>query len=52
MPDTGVTEILVSTEQINETVKRLGAEITECYKGAGQELIVIGLLRGSFIFST
>lgn len=51
MPDTGVTDILVSTEQINETVKRLGEEITDYYRdNTEQELIVIGLLRGSFIF--
>ena len=50
MPETGITDILVSTEQINETVQRLGAEITEHYRGTEKELIVIGLLRGSFIF--
>ena len=50
MPDTGITEILVTEEQIRETVKRLGAEITERYKGRERELVVIGLLRGSFIF--
>jgi hypoxanthine phosphoribosyltransferase len=50
MPDTGITEILVTEEQIQETVKRLGAEITEHYKNTERELIVIGLLRGSFVF--
>jgi hypoxanthine phosphoribosyltransferase len=50
MPETGITEILVTEEQIQETVKRLGAEITEHFKNTERELIVVGLLRGSFVF--
>lgn len=50
MPDTGITEILVTEEQIRKTVQRLGAEITERYRNSERELVVIGLLRGSFIF--
>ena len=45
-----ITQILVSEEEINKTVQRLGAEITACYGQLDRELIVIGLLRGSFIF--
>lgn len=50
MPETGITDILVSEKEIQETVKRLGAEITERYRNTERELVVIGLLRGSFIF--
>lgn len=50
MPDTGITDILVSEDQIKEIVKRLGAEVTEHYRNTERELVVIGLLRGSFVF--
>ena len=50
MLEKGVTDILVSTEEIARTVERLGAEITEQYKDIDKELVVVGLLRGSFIF--
>lgn len=45
-----ITKILVSEEQIHKTVRRLGAEITAKYGQLDRELIVVGLLRGSFIF--
>lgn len=50
MPETGITDILVSEEQIQETVERLGAEITAHYRDTERDLVVIGLLRGSFVF--
>ncbi len=50
MPETGITEILVSEEEIRGVVARLGKEITEYYRQTERELVVIGLLRGSFIF--
>ncbi len=50
MLEAGITDILISEEQIQETVKRLGAEITERYKTTDRELVVVGLLRGSFVF--
>lgn len=45
-----ITKILVSEEEIKKTVQRLGMEITAYYGQLDRELIVIGLLRGSFIF--
>lgn len=45
-----ITKILVSEEEIEKTVSRLGAEITAQYGELDRELMVIGLLRGSFIF--
>ena len=41
-------EILISRESLQKRVEELGNQITEEYKG--KELIVIGVLRGSFIF--
>ena len=45
-----ITKILVSEKEIKEIVTRLGAEITKDYGNLERELMVIGLLRGSFIF--
>jgi hypoxanthine phosphoribosyltransferase len=45
-----ITKILVSEDEVNKTVRRLGAEITAHYGQLEQELMVIGLLKGSFIF--
>ncbi|MDQ8182614.1 hypoxanthine phosphoribosyltransferase [Pelagicoccus sp. SDUM812005] len=50
MSEQGLAKTLVSKEEIAAIVSRLGREITECYKDSDKELIVIGLLRGSFIF--
>ncbi|MCP4343326.1 MAG: hypoxanthine phosphoribosyltransferase [Desulfobulbaceae bacterium] len=45
-----ITKILVTEDEVKKTVERLGAEITSHYGQLERELIVIGLLRGSFIF--
>ncbi len=45
-----ITKILVSEDEVRNTVQRLGAEITAHYGQLDRELMVIGLLRGSFIF--
>ena len=45
-----ITKTLVSEDEVKSTVQRLGAEITTHYGQLERELIVIGLLRGSFIF--
>ncbi len=50
MPEQGLNAVLLSKEQIAGIVTRLGREITECYRDSDKELVVIGLLRGSFIF--
>ena len=50
MTEQGLEKILLSKEEISKIVARLGREITECYKDSEKELVVIGLLRGSFIF--
>lgn len=42
-------ETLFSREEIDTRVKELGKELTEYYKG--KDLVVVSLLRGSFIFA-
>lgn len=42
-------KVLFSAEQIKEAVQRLGKEISDTYKD--EEVIVVPLLRGSFIFA-
>ncbi|MDA7614070.1 hypoxanthine phosphoribosyltransferase [Verrucomicrobiales bacterium] len=50
MSEQGLEKKLISKEEIADIVGRLGREITECYEGSDKELIVVGLLRGSFVF--
>ncbi len=50
MTEQGLKKVLLSQEEIAEIVARLGREITGCYKDSKKELVVIGLLRGSFMF--
>ncbi len=45
-----ITRILVPEDEVKKIVKRLGQEITEFYGKLDEELLVVGLLRGSFIF--
>lgn len=45
-----ITQKLVAEDEVRTIVKRLGAEITAHYGEIDNELIVVGLLRGSFIF--
>ena len=46
----GLGKVLLSQEELREIVERLGREITATYQGSKNELLVIGLLRGSFLF--
>ncbi|THB79226.1 MAG: hypoxanthine phosphoribosyltransferase [Desulfobulbaceae bacterium] len=47
----GIKEVLISTERVEEIVAGLGQEITAYYRDQEKlDLIVIGLLRGSFVF--
>ena len=41
-------KVLISREELAEMVKKMGKQISEDY--AGKELVVIGVLRGAFIF--
>jgi hypoxanthine phosphoribosyltransferase len=50
MMESGIVKVLVTEEEVKNTVKRLGAEITAFYEQRDSDLLVIGLLRGSFVF--
>ena len=50
MPDKEIKKILIPEQDIGELVARLGREITEYYQEKGGELLVVGLLKGSFVF--
>lgn len=45
-----ISKVLVTEEEVRAIVKRLGTEITAHYGQPDRELMVVGLLRGSFIF--
>jgi len=47
-----IESIVYSKEDIEEMLKRLGKEITECYSESTKKrkLIFVGVLKGSFIF--
>lgn len=50
MEDYKIKKVLIPEDEVKEIVKRLGVQITEHYGKLEKELMVIGLLRGSFIF--
>ncbi len=50
MMESGIVKVLVTEEEVKNTVKRLGAEITAFYGQRDSDLLVVGLLRGSFVF--
>ncbi len=43
-------EVLITKEELENRVRELGIEITEYFTGKEEELIVVGLLRGSVVF--
>ncbi|WP_127959132.1 hypoxanthine phosphoribosyltransferase [Serratia microhaemolytica] len=43
-------ETMISAQQIAHRVAELGQQISEAYRQSGSEMVLIGLLRGSFIF--
>ncbi len=43
-----ISDILISTEEIQAINKRLGEEISKDYQD--QDLLVVGILKGSFLF--
>ena len=45
-----IQEVLVTEEQLKEVNERLGAKITEDFKG--KNLLVVGILKGSIYFMT
>ncbi|MGL4859433.1 MAG: hypoxanthine phosphoribosyltransferase [Enterobacteriaceae bacterium] len=43
-------EIMIPAEEIERRTKELGREISDHYRERGNPLLLIGLLRGSFVF--
>ncbi len=50
MSTEGIRSILIDEAEIRDVVARLGKEVTAHYSALGGDLVVIGLLRGSFVF--
>ena len=50
MSQSEIKRILLSETDIKHIVSKLGQEISAHYEKASEELVVVGLLRGSFIF--
>lgn len=42
--------VMISAEEIQAKVKQLGEQINAHYANSNKDLVLIGLLRGSFIF--
>ncbi|AZR74605.1 hypoxanthine phosphoribosyltransferase [Anoxybacter fermentans] len=45
-----IEEIILTEEQIQKRIEELGAEINAAYADKPEELIMVGVLRGGFIF--
>ncbi len=43
-------EVMISREAIAARIAELGKEISERYRDSGSEMVLVGLLRGSFMF--
>ncbi len=50
MLEKGISEVLIPEDEIARIVQHLGSEITQNYSEEGGELLVVGLLKGSFVF--
>ena len=46
-----IKSILVSEKQLEEITSRLAKHITEDYKGSERKLVILTILKGSFVFS-
>ncbi len=45
-----VTGTMISAEEIRQAVERLGKQISADYAGSGSEIVVVGILKGAFVF--
>lgn len=43
-------DIMISEQEIKQRVGTLAKQITEYYQGSSSDIILVGLLRGSFVF--
>ncbi|OTA21936.1 phosphoribosyltransferase [Xenorhabdus beddingii] len=45
-----IVEVMISEQEVKQRIAELGQQITEHYRNSDCELVLVGLLRGSFIF--
>ncbi len=43
-------DVMISEQEIATRIAELGREISEHYQASGSEMVLVGLLRGSFMF--
>lgn len=43
-------EVMIPEAEIKARIAELGRQITERYKDSGSDMVLVGLLRGSFMF--
>lgn len=43
-------DVMISREEIATRIAELGKQISEAYRDSGSEVVLVGLLRGSFMF--
>lgn len=43
-------EVMISEDEIAKRIAELGQQINENYRDSGSEMVLVGLLRGSFMF--
>ena len=43
-------EVMISEAEIRNRIAELGQQITEDYRDSGSDMVLVGLLRGSFMF--
>lgn len=43
-------EVMISEAEIAKRIAELGQQITEAYRDSGSDMVLVGLLRGSFMF--
>lgn len=43
-------EVMISEQEVKNRIVELGRQISEHYRDSGSEMVLVGLLRGSFMF--
>ncbi|MBT0726220.1 hypoxanthine phosphoribosyltransferase [Rosenbergiella australiborealis] len=43
-------EVMISEQEIKSRITALGQQITDAYQDRGKDMVLVGLLRGSFMF--
>ncbi|MDN6651952.1 MAG: hypoxanthine phosphoribosyltransferase, partial [Enterobacterales bacterium] len=43
-------EVMISEQEVRQRIAELGRQISADYRDSGSEMVLVGLLRGSFMF--